>query len=81
MHFETDVHGVEIRLHCYFLSMQAVISCSYISREPEKMSPVSDNSLLGKPRYELHLEVVPPAVPCWYLQGKCFLKKKKTKFS
>ena len=34
MHFETDVHGVEIRLRCYFLSMQAVISC--FSREPEK---------------------------------------------
>ena len=35
MHFETDIHGVEIRLRCCFLSMQAVISC--LSREPEKI--------------------------------------------
>jgi hypothetical protein len=50
----------------------------YVFQESQKnMPPVSDNSLLGKPRYELHLEVVPPAVPCWYLQEKCFLKRKK----
>ena len=78
MHFETDVHGVEIRLRCFPFNAMSF----HVFQESQKnMSPVSDNSFLGKPRYELHLEVVPPAVPCWYLQGKCFLKEKKTKFS
>ena len=75
MHFETDVHGVEIRLRCFPFNA----SCHFMFfKRASKICHLSiDNSFLGKPRYELHLEVVPPAVPCWYLQEKCFLKKKK----
>ena len=67
----------ELKFVYVVISFQCKLSFHVFQESQKNMSPVSDNSFLGKPRYELHLEVVPPAVPCWYLQEKCFLKEKK----